>query len=236
MYYVAMCEDETIFAESQEKVCSEILSKLNIEFQIDIYRSGAELLDAILMRKIKYDLLLLDIIMDGMNGMELARTIREKDDNSTIIFITSSRDYTLQGYDVKALHYLLKPVNKEVLKKLIESDYKHRFQKHYFVFSSGGKQIRVALKDIICVETSARKVKVTLLNQTVYYSGKLSELLMKLPKDQFIRCHQAYALNISHVQEFSGRDAIAVNGKTIPVSRMYAKDVKKVFTRMLWGR
>lgn len=233
MYQVALCEDEKIFSEMLEKTCRIILDKQSIEHHISVFDSSAGFWAAFSQEQKRYDIILLDIVMDGVNGMELARMVRKADKNATIIFITSNRDYALQGYDVNALHYLMKPVDTGLLERLITSDYHNRFKNEFYIFGSGSEKTRVSVKDIICLETVNRRVAVTLLDRTIYHPGKLSELLDKLPKFMFVRCHQAFAININNILELNRKSAIAINGKSIPVSRTFAKDVQKSFVRQI---
>lgn len=233
MYQVALCEDEKLFSQEQEKICRNILDKLNAEYQIDVFDSGQDFMKAFLQKQKRFDLILLDIIMEKPDGMDLARLVRQTDLDAAIIFITSNRDYALQGYDVQALHYLIKPVDSEILEKLIVSDYQGRFQNNFYIFETGAQKLRVAVKDIVSLETVGRQVAVTLLSGTAHYSGKLAELLSQLPQDRFIRCHQAFAINIQNIKELNRQDAIAANGKIIPISRTFAKDVKKAFLKQM---
>ncbi|MCL1819264.1 MAG: LytTR family DNA-binding domain-containing protein [Oscillospiraceae bacterium] len=234
MYKVAICEDEQVFSNAQEKACRSVLEKLNIEHQIELYASGEEFLSA--GQKERYDLILLDIIMGGMSGMELAKVIRESDREAVIIFITSSREYVFEGYDVNALHYLIKPVDVNILERLIRESYTEKFQDSFFVFKTGGLNQRTAVKDIVSLETVGRKVEVTLKDGTLQYSGKLTELLEKLPKGRFVRCHQAFAVNIENIRELTRFEAITHNGKKIPISRTFQSDIKKAFLRQMGGR
>jgi DNA-binding LytR/AlgR family response regulator len=84
---------------------------------------------------------------------------------------------------------------------------------------------------VICLETVGRRVAVTLPDKTVEYSGKLSELLEG--KEQLIRCHKAFAVNPRNIRELTRTDAVAANGKVVPVSRTYIKDVQKAFLRQI---
>ena len=86
--------------------------------------------------------------------------------------------------------------------------------------------LRVPIKEIICLETVGRRVEITLTDKTVQYPGKLSDLLEK--SEQLTRCHKAYALNMNNIRELTRTDAIAINGKAIPVSRTYLKHVQSV--------
>lgn len=233
MYKVALCEDEKIFSDAQKKICCNILEKLYIEYHISVFDNSSDLLKVLSEENGQYDLLLLDIVMDGMDGMTLARRIRETDGDATIIFITSTQEYALQGYDVNALHYLMKPVDGNTLERLIEADYKRRFLTQVVVLESETGKQRTAVKSIVCLETVGRRVEVTLTNGNAYYSGKLTALLDELPKDMFVRCHQAFAVNMANIRELTRQDVIAVSGKRIPVSRTFAKDVQKAFARQL---
>lgn len=233
MYKVALCEDETVFSEAQKKICHSIFTRLNIEYHISVFQNSNDFLRAFMNQGKRYDLLLLDILMDGTDGMTLARRIRETDKEITIIFITSSPDYALQGYDVNALHYLMKPVDSEKLERLINADFHSRFSNNFFLFETRDGKQRVAVKDIICLETAGRRVAVTTREGLLYVSGKLIDLLNELPKEQFTRCHQAYAVNIRNIRELTKQDAIAVNGKAIPVSRTFMKNVQKAFVRQM---
>lgn len=233
MYKISICEDESIFRQEQEAICRKVCNKLNIECEITAFESGKELMNAY-ANGAHYDLLLLDIVMDELNGMELARSLRKQGNNVSIVFITSNPDYAIQGYDVGALHYLMKPLNSEALSKVIASDYKQRFSQRYLFVKSGTQNLRLPLKDIICLETVGRHVKINMLNGEIETSTKLTELLKSLPKQQFCRCHVGFVINLSNINTLSRTDAVAVNGKTIPISRAYLKEVEKAFLKLIW--
>ena len=231
MYKVALCEDEQIFSNAQQQICRVILDKLNIEYQISLFASGEDFLTDCSGGQKQYDLILLDIMMDGIDGMALARKIRETDKNAVIIFVTSSPEYALQGYDVNALHYLVKPLDGSVLERLITSDYQKRFQAETLVVRSGTKNLKVLIKDIICLETVGRKVEITSLNGVMTVAGKLSDFLES--HNRLIRCHKGFAVNIANIRELRQTEMIAVNEKKIPVSRTYVKDVRRMFFRRM---
>lgn len=233
MYQVALCEDEEAFSKAQEKICQDILEKMNVEYHVSVFETSAAFWDAF-SKGARYDLILLDIVIDKTNGVELARKIRKHDSDAAIIFITANPEYALQGYDVNALHYLMKPLDSDVLEKLITSDYERRYKYNFLIIKSGTQNLRIPVKDIICFETVGRHVQITLLNSVVNYSGKLSDFLESLPKEQFIRCHVGYIINLKNIRELTRTQANAVNGKAIPVSRAYFKDIEKAFLNQMW--
>ena len=230
MYRVAVCEDEEVFRRELNKICNEILAKSGIEGSVFEFASGDAFLHDFL-EGARFEVLLFDIMMGETTGIELARKVREHDSEASIIFITSTPDFAIEGYDVKALHYLMKPPDTKVLESLIENDYQSRIKSSFLVFKSGTQILRIPISEIICLETVGRRVEITLKDKTVEYSGKLSDLLEG--KAQLTRCHKAFALNICSIRELTRTDAIAFTGKAIPVSRTYMKEVQQALLKQI---
>lgn len=113
MIKIAVCEDEKETQLLIEDYLENILKDISIEYEIQKYISGEELLESNLK---DIDILLLDIKMEKLNGMDTARKIREVDNEMEIIFVTSLIDYVQEGYEVRAYRYLLKPIELEELK------------------------------------------------------------------------------------------------------------------------
>lgn len=233
MYRIAICEDEAVVRQEQEAICRGICDRLDLEYEITVFETGTELMAAH-RGGVRFDLLLLDIVMDALSGMELARKLRGQGDDAAIVFITSNPDYAIQGYDVGALHYLMKPLDGEALGRVISADQKRRFSRGDLLVKSGTQTLRLPLNDIIYLETVGRRVKITTVSGEIETTAKLTELLEALPKEQFCRCHVGYVINLSNIQTLSRTDAVAVGGKAIPVSRAYLKEVEKAFLKRIW--
>jgi DNA-binding LytR/AlgR family response regulator len=235
VYKIAICDDEKVFYEAHEKICREILERLHIAYEINLYQSGEDFLRAVSKYKKRYDVILLDVIMSGMNGIDLAKEIRKVDKEAAIVFITSHVDFALKGYDVHALHYLLKPVDPSALEHLLAAVYAKRYQSQTITIKMGSQNFIVNVDDIIYMETSDRRVKVVQKDKTVFYSGKLTDLMLTLPRDRFVRCHHSFALNINNVREIARYKAVAVNGENIPVSRTYLNETKNMLLKSMRG-
>ena len=235
MFQLALCEDDPIFYDTQSKACRTILEKLNVEHQIHIFSNSADFITAFITQQQRFDMILLDIVMNGVDGMELARQIRHFDEDAAIVFISSYDKFAIQGYDVKALHYLMKPVDTQLLENLIKSVYAEKFLNDVLIIKSGEHHIRVPIKEIVCLEIvkTKRRVEITLMDRSVFYSGKLLDILNELPKGQFIRCYQSCAVNVRNIREINRRNAIAVNGKEIPISRTFRNEIKTAFLMQL---
>ena len=232
MYRIALCDKDKSFCEAQKNLCREILKRHNIEHSIAVYCNDEDFCKALSGGK-RYDLILMETVMFKINGIEIARRIRETDRDAVIIFITSSRDYAIEGYEVGAFRYLIKPVNADVLNRLIPMIYKDRIQTRYFIWENSNKTHRVAKSDIISMKTVNRKVEITMSNsrKVLYFPGKLTELLAKLSDKCFLRCHQSHAVNIENIRELSKTGAVTKSGKKIPISRRYRKDVENALYR-----
>jgi len=229
MFQIAICEDKSVFSDSQMNACRTIMEKLNVEYRLSVFTNSADFIAALVTKQQRYDMILLDIVMDGVNGIELAQRIRQVDEDAAIIFITSYEKYAIQGYDVKALHYLMKSADTQLLENLIKLVYAEKHLVDVLTIKSGDHYIRIPIKEIVCMEITGRRVEVSLKDGMVYYSGKLTDILDELPKELFIRCHQAFAVNIGNIRELSRRNAIAINGKEIPVSRTFWNNTKAAF-------
>jgi DNA-binding LytR/AlgR family response regulator len=244
MYQVAICEDEQVFSDAHENICRTVLTKLSVEYQISVFASGEDFFATFDDQHKRYDLILLDIEMKGIYGIELAKLIRRADENVDIVFITSHAKYALQGYDVSAFHYLIKPVDTLKLESLIAMAYTKKHVDDVFVVKSGDQHIRIPIKDIVYLETDGRQVAVYLIerrkdslsDRKVYYSGKLSELLNELPKGLFVRCHQAYAIHIKNARELTRKSVLTVDKKEVPVSRTYLDETRTAFMRQMGSR
>ena len=209
------------------------MQKLNIEHQISTFDKSMDFLAAVTDHRQRYDLILLDIVMDEIDGIELARRIRKTDNDADIIFITANQEYALRGYDVNALHYLLKPVDTAKLEALIKTAHAKKFQDSVIVVKSGNRHFRIPIGTIVSLETVGRHVKLSLTDKEIECPGKLVDILSELPCGQFIRCHQAFAVNVDNVRTLSRKTAVATNGKEIPVSRTYLDDTRKAVMRRM---
>ena len=233
LYKIAICEDEEIFSTDLASHCNEICKDLRIEYNVKIFKSGEDFLSVFKSQPLEFDLILLDIIMGNLNGIEVAKHIRERNAVAAIIFITSNKDSAAQGYEVKALRYLMKPIDKVVLKQLIGADYQDRFQQVFIIIKSGSDLIKIPITNIIALEIAPRKVMIHLYHETLFHAGKLDDLLSQLPMPTFVRCHKSFALNINNIRELNKQNAVGVNGMLIPVSRSYMKSIKIAFLKSM---
>lgn len=175
------------------------------------------------------DLLLLDIEMKEINGMELAKKLRSRGDMLPIIFITGYSEYMNEGYEVEALHYLLKPVDQEKLFKVLDRYVKHRSMKKEILLQCEDEALHVSADEILYLEANGKKTRVKLTDgRQLYCTAGINALKNTLPAD-FALCHRSFIVNIRYIRSI-GREELALDsGDRLPVSRRMYKEVNEKF-------
>lgn len=216
---IAICESSDIDGQ--------YLKTLLKEYSTELYNSAEKLLYDV-EGGMKYDLYLLDIYLGSMNGIELAKRLREQDGEAAICFISSSDAFYREAYDLYAIQYLLKPVRQETLLELIErvENQRSRTSEPALHFKWRGKLGSIAYNKILFVSSQEHKLSIYCNDGTVQECmGKMSEMTEQICGDTFLRVHQSYLVNRNYVDSLSGSEII-VAGHNIPVSRRYAAEVK----------
>lgn len=215
-----------------ENYIKTILDEEYIEYEVSKYCSGEELLEANLK---DVDILLLDIKMDNINGMDVARKIRQSGNKMEIIFITSLIDYVQDGYEVKAYRYLLKPINLEELKKHLLTCIKEikLNKKHYIIIKNKSNTYKINSNEITYIEVQKKDMLIHTINKDFEVRYSLEKIERDLNLDQFVRCHKSFIVNLNYVENIKPNIAILESGEEIPVSRYRYKDVKTKFLKFL---
>lgn len=215
-----------------ENYIKNILDEEYIEYEVSKYCSGEELLEANLK---DVDILFLDIKMDNINGMDVARQIRQLGSKMEIIFITSLIDYVQEGYEVKAYRYLLKPINLEELKKHLLTCIKDikLNKKNYILIKNKANTYKISSNEITYIEVQKKDMLIHTINKNFEVRYSLEKIEKDLNLDKFVRCHKSFIVNLSYVENIKSNSAILESGEEIPVSRYRYKDVKTKFLKFL---
>ena len=223
MIRVAICDDDN----NQINALKFMLTEWNEHIIINEYTSAEQFLFS--YPDAPCDLLLLDIEMGDMNGMELARKLRHKGDMLPIIFITGYSEFMQDGYDVEALHYLLKPVDKEKLFAVLDRYASRHSADSRVIFPSGDESVCVNSDDIMFLEAFGKKTQITVKNgKEILCTCGLSAAAEKLGKG-FVSCHRSYVVNLGFVRSISKTEITLDNGRKIPLSRRLYDSVNKAF-------
>ncbi len=183
----------------------------------------------------KVDVIFLDINMPEISGLSFARSINK---NIKIIFTTAYREYAVDGFDLKAVDYLLKPISFERLLQAvnkfldetisIESDENKELpnDKSDFIFvRSDRKMIKINFSEVNYIESLGDYLKIHLSNKTIITRETITSIEAKLPKKDFLRIHRSFIVSINKIESFTN-EFVEINNKAIPISRSYKNDVK----------
>ena len=214
---IGICDDDNVHIEYLIKLVKLWGNNSNTITEIDFFYSAESFLFHYEEDK-RYDILLLDIEMEEMNGVSLAKKIRENNKSVQIIFITGYLDYILEGYEVAALHYLIKPVNKEklfeVLNRAIE---KLEINEKTLLVEALNETIKLPLYEIKYFEVIKNYVTIH-ANKKYIVKRTLSDIAKELD-NRFVRSGRSYIVNLNYINRVSKTEIHILDGTTIPLPR-----------------
>lgn len=229
---IAICDDEQKDLIETESMTKELLKTENISCGISKFGDAASLLSALEGGK-AFDILLLDVMMGDLNGIELASALRSQGNEAAIIFISSNRDMALLGYEVSAVRYLAKPIQKEKLREALLYCCSRQFtQKEILLSTTEGKR-RISVSDVIYIESWERGTRLVLNGGECKSSIKISKLEQMLPGEEFVSCHRSLLVNLAFIQSLRYCELTLKNGQVLPVSKYRQTQIKERLLRYL---
>lgn len=237
MVRIAICDDERENVTLHEAIIKDSLQSCGIGYEITTYTYSSNLLADITEDGFFYDLLLLDIEMPGVTGMELAGKIKPFLPNIRVIFITSHMEYAIDAFELSVFRYVPKNDLEKRLKnavtdaaKLIELE----TGKEYIV-QAAGRMEKIPYKDILYIQRDGGK------NSAIYASAGMSKVRKSLQQvyeelaaSEFIFIDRGCIVNIIQIMKVADGTAFLKNGETLPISRSHLQEVKQQINRF-WG-
>lgn len=180
------------------------------------------------------DVIFLDINMPEISGLSFAKSINK---NIKIIFTTAYREYAVDGFDLKAVDYLLKPISFERLLQAVnkfldetisispaENEELSNNKSDFIFVRSDRKMVKINFDDIHYIESLGDYLKIHLPNKIIITRETITSIEAKLPKNDFLRIHRSFIISINKIESFTN-ESVDINKKAIPISRSYKKDV-----------
>ncbi|MBO4389641.1 MAG: response regulator transcription factor [Lachnospiraceae bacterium] len=226
---IAVCDDEQRFRDDIRNHISALYKSLDVI--VDSFSDGRELLTR--FQTYPYQLVFLDIEMPAMDGITVAKKLREMDPNVYIVFLTGHVEYALEGYEVNALRYLTKPVQEEKLLEVLRYVDKSFESKKQIRFRTDREEYLVSLDELQYIEAQNQYILIHTTNGDYLVRSSMGEYEEVLKGYGFFRVHRGYLVSLGQIKKVGKAECVLNGGITIPVSRSSVKPLKEALYRYL---
>ena len=228
MINIAICDNDLNDIKKLEYILKIISAKNNININIEKFNHGKELMRVYKNDVAKYNVIFLEVDLDDINGIDVAKHIIKRDKFVKFIILSRTKKYVFEGYEILAINYLLKPgmrdsIEKELFRALKIDDNKENF---YEISKKGIKKL-IEINSIYYFEVNHRKINIFMGDWQVDYYEKLENIEKKLSERGFVRCHRSYIVNLSKINEIIKNELILINGNILPIGRKYKNNLIK---------
>lgn len=236
-YTVGICDDNP----EQVQLLQQYLDSYQSFGEFNVVESTEPEEFLVKVKENKPQLLFLDIDMGELNGIKLGERIKESCEDAVIVYITAHEKYALEAFQVRAFHYLLKPLTKEkfyqVLAEALSFVKRNQEKKteKTFAINTKGEMINLDYSEIFYFEKIGHRIKVHTKTRDIYYYDQLRNLLNIIEGDTFIQCHQGYVANADKIRGFRDKTLMLDGNIKLPVSRTFVEKIKEVLTKRLFA-
>lgn len=228
MFKVAICDDNP----ADLTLIQDYLTDLGCHCPVELttFLSGVDLAYAYQTRG-QYDLIILDMMMDRLNGIDTALKIREVDEDVAILIVTATVEYAIEGYRINAARYIVKPVSKPDFQKIIRTIFQSIDRKRGAYYSVPGKNgtTVIPMEDIFYFESDIRSIHISSRQGDHTFTGRISAVEEQTAGHGFLRIHKSFIVNLKHVHNIFKDSVTLDNGEVIPLSRHRHREVNQKF-------
>jgi len=236
---IAICEDDKASRDYEAELINQWADKNQIKITLDAFSSAENFLFE-MEDKLEYDFLILDIQMGKMNGFELAKTLRGRGFSGSLAFLTGITDYAVEGYEVGAVRYILKPVKEENLFSVLDKVFAElkTQEEEVFILQIGNDLSRIPFNNIIYIEANGHYVHLCGNDGGVSGGGKpfekewkanFSSVSPDFENKGFFCLKRGLLVNLAHVQKITKTECSMTNGENLPVARSNYDDLNRAF-------
>ena len=231
---IAICDDEKNETEYLAHLTSLWAASFKIGAEISVYDSAEAFLFAYNGDN-SFDILLLDIQMKQIDGVTLAKRLRADGFDMQIVFVTGLPDFIAEGYEVSALHYLMKPVGEDKLFAVLDKAVRllEKADEMLLVDTDEGRT-RLPIRDVLYVEAFAHKTTICTINGELAARAPIGELESALGSE-FFRVHRSYLVGLRHIRQITKDTVLMDDGRGIPLSRRRYDEVNRAFIEYYRG-
>ena len=226
---IAICDDEKIIREQIKELAEKEIPGVCA----GLYGTG----DALLAAGKQFDIVFLDIQMEGTDGIETAKRLRQRDEDTILIFITGIREYVFQAFDVAAFHYLLKPIEEDKFREVfqragLELEKRKSKRRETVFIKTRNRSFSLEKDSILYIESRGKKVEIHTTGETIEAYASMNEMEGRLG-GEFFRCHRGYLVNMAYVAEYDSGSITLNNGEYVYLAKEKYGEFVKAYMRYL---
>lgn len=232
---IAVVDDNGADMKLFLKLIEEYAQRHHKTIHAGAFSKGEELLKR--FQKEKFSAIFLDIYMDGISGVEVARKIRKKDKDVRLIFTTTSEEYFAEGFEVEATHYLVKPLNAKKIEEVMQR--LHAFfdeEETMLTLESGSKEVKIPKNKILYIETIRNGIVICCKDNQIPVRCSISAAMEMLQFDSFLRCHRYSIVCLDAVERVENDSFIMTDGRRILLRREGRRELKEIYYRYFMNK
>lgn len=237
MLQIAICDDDVKCTTKIEEIIQKTAKEKGIHLEIDVFDDGLALFEYIEKNQVRYDILFLDIEMEEMDGLEVAKRIRNVDEIVCLIYVTSHTDYAIAAYEVQPFQFIVKPFEDDIVKKYFFKAYEKISRGNlYFHYKFRKNFHKVLINDIMYFESDKRMIIIHLADGSIQkFYDKLNVINEQVShnKADFWRIHRSLLVNARYIKEKSYNQVTLTDGTLLYISEDRKKDINMQYANMI---
>ena len=223
---IAVCDDETKILED----IKSIILKLYPEDEVNLFSGGEEFLES----HEKPDVLLLDIDMPGMSGMDVASTLADEDADTLIVFVTAHDELVYDSFKYHPFAFVRKTYLQNELRNVLE-DCRLKIDKKNknYVFKSGSEMVSLSLEEILYFESLANYLTIKTKTSEYKTRATISSAESELEKNDFLRIHKGFLVNLEHIKTVKSDELLLDNDEVLPIGKSYSEEARRIILKYM---
>lgn len=222
---IAICDDEADFRKELKEELLLYRNQKRIAIDIIEFENGNDLL----LSKDIFDIVFIDYQMPGLNGLEVAKALRQRKCTCCIVFITSFPQFMIDSFEVQPFRFLIKPVDLDKLNHTLDDYIQQQKLLNPILIIEYGEQVTINSDNIIYLEADGKNCIIRTNDKTFRSSKTLSQLLNVLPEHCFFRIHKSYVINLYCIYKIKGNEVYLINGEKAIIGRNHIKEFKEFY-------
>jgi len=229
---IAVCDDERHIRSIIKDTVTAYSVERQVEVDIDEYECGEDLIKA----SHEYSIVILDYMMDGMNGLQAAKTLRNNNNNCQIIFLTCFPQFVYDSFEVSTFRFFEKPLDANDLYKALDNYFELFGNDYPLMLSVGRDTVCIQTNAIVYIEADNKKCYINLAEDTMHCTMSMAAVAQIIPDSIFYKVNKSFIINFNYISNYNNDFIYFSNGKFVPVSRRYLASFKDAFQNYAKGR